>query len=132
MKKLVLIIFCLLFLVSCIVPAKGQALGPFTLLDAVTSTGCGTGQKLGNDYSLFTVTIKWGGTAPTSVETVLQGSIDGTDYYDLKTLTSTTSFLMHHVSSKPVKWIKACYNSKVGGDATTSVTYKALPGRASR
>lgn len=93
-----------------------------SLLNAVTSTGTGTATVLDKLLSMHTITVTWGGTAPTSVVVALEGSCDGINYGALTTETITASPTLVHVVNKPVQYIRGNYVSKTGGDGTTSVT----------
>ncbi len=93
------------------------------LLDAVLEGATGNSVNLYFPQSQFTCTVEWGGTAPTSTSVILQGSIDNRVWADLQTVSITSSGTMFHVINKPVKYIRAHFDSKVDGDATTTVTF---------
>jgi hypothetical protein len=127
MKKLLLIFaICALLFAPCAFAEPLEEVQ--TLLSAVTSTGNGSSVDLKLFASRMTCTVVWGGTTPTSTITTLQGSIDNSTWGTLTTVTSTASGDMFHIVNKPVRYIRGGYTSKVGGDATTSVTMKCLPG----
>lgn len=100
----------------------------YVLLTASTGTGDGTAVDLGFTVSQFSVLTIWGGTAPTNIVTSLKGSIDGTYYVTLSSNAMTGSPNMYFITSKPVRYIKGSYDTKSGGDGTTSVTMKVTAG----
>ena len=99
-----------------------------TLLDAAVDTGAGSNYDLGESRSRFTCAVEWGGATPTSTTVKLQGSIDNVLWADLQTVVVSASGTMFHVIEKLVRYIRGNYVSKVGGDATTSVTMKCQAG----
>lgn len=111
--------------------------GSYTLLNAVTATGAGTAQSFTkiNELTVNRVpvskhmcTATWGGTTPTSIAFDVEGSEDGTNYGDLATVTMTASPTVFHIEKQSVTYIRGNYNSKVGGDGTTSLTLTCTSG----
>ncbi len=100
----------------------------YTVLTANTAGLTGVSKDLGFTCSKMTILITWGGTAPTSTSTILQGSLDNTTFATLVTHSSTATGDMYHVVNKPVRYIKGGFASKVGGDATSTVTMKVWGG----
>ena len=100
----------------------------YTVLTANTAGFTGATNDVGFTASKFTVTITWGGAAPTSTSTTLQGSTDNSTFATLVTHSSIASGDMYHVVNKPVRYIKGGFASKVGGDATSTVTMKVWAG----
>lgn len=100
----------------------------YTVLTANTAGFTGVSKDLGFTCSKLSVLISWGGTAPTSTSTILQGSLDNTTFATLVTHSSTATGDMYHVVNKPVRYIKGGFASKVGGDSTTTVTMKVWGG----
>lgn len=123
MKRLIV---SLILIVGLLCAHSFAADTPDTLLSAVTATGSGTAVDIGKPYPLFTCAVTWGGTAPTNTVVALEGSIDGTTYAALQTVTVTATGTIFHVADKPVMYYRGNYVSKSGGDATTAVTMKCV------
>ncbi len=105
---------------------------PFTrkivLLSAVTGAGVSDYVDFENVLSQFSCMVRWGGTVPTNTVVRLEGSLDGANWATLQEVTVTTDKTMFHVVNKPVRFIRANYVSKTGGDATTAVTFEVVAG----
>lgn len=88
-----------------------------TSLSGVAATGAGSVFTL-NTSRNFTWTVVYTGT-PTSITIALQGSLDGTTYFDLGSSTSTANS-MNHVVDKPVKFVRCNISVyTVNGSTTT-------------
>lgn len=79
--------------------------GTITLLNAVTSATVGGAASLEWAHGTFTMQTVTSGTV-TTISCKLQGSLDGTTWYDLATSTSTAGDAQFAVD-KPSKFIRA-------------------------
>lgn len=68
----------------------------------------------------FTWTVVQAGTALSTIQVDLQGSIDGIRWYQIDTTTSVAVFQMRHVVYKPVRFIRAVLVAATGGDGTST------------
>jgi hypothetical protein len=98
-----------------------------TLLNAVTSTGAGAIRLLANLTRHHTLAVVVTG-APTAVVIALEGSIDGTTFFALETLTFdageiTAEQAIIHSVDKPVTHIRANLITLTAG-TTPTVTAK--------
>lgn len=109
-------------LFSLFLPPQSNLL---TLLNAVTGAGAGASNNLKFLCTKMTWEIVLTGS-PTSAETSLEGSINGTTWYSLDTSTTITSE-MRHIVNKPVLSVRANLISLVGGTAPT-VTVRFVGG----
>lgn len=104
-----------------------------TVFSASAATGDATSATdFGFTSDKRTCTITTAGTAPTTVTVSLYGSIDNsTSYVQLASHTytvATADTKMFHVVNKPVRWVKGRYDSKTGGDGTTTVKLDCVAG----
>ena len=91
--------------------------GPIQILSAATGVGAGAAVNLTFIRRLFTMqTVVTG--APTAVSCKLQGSLDGVNWSDLATSSSTTGD-QQYVVDKPQKYIRANLATLTGGTAPT-------------
>lgn len=100
------------------------------LLDAVTATGAGAAfsvpeKPTGGQFGAFTWQIIITG-APTSITVNLEGSLDGTNWFQLDTYTGSAN-AMQHVVNKPVAYLRGNLVTLTGGSSPT-VTVQALVG----
>lgn len=98
--------------------------GVKTLLDAVTAAVDGTALKLSHAFLNHTWEIVVTG-APSAVNVKLQGSLNGTTWYDLADSTTLTSE-MKHLANKTVLYIRAKLVTLTGGSSPT-VTVRWMP-----
>ena len=122
MKRILIAICLVVFLLVGSASAQEPSYGPFTLLSAVTATGAGTALDLGFLTAKSTCHVTWSGTAPTNTVVALEGSINNSTYAALATVTVTATGTMWHMVNKPVRYLRGNYVSKSGGDGTTAVT----------
>lgn len=93
------------------------------ILNKAAATGAGSAVDLGFARGTFTTqTVVTG--APASVSCKLQGSLDGTNWSDLTTSTSTTGDQQYAVD-KPQKYVRANLGTLTGGTAPTVTVYVA-------
>lgn len=118
MKKLILV------LAMVFIATSAFAIDNYTLLSAKTTTGTGSTLPLQVYMDEFTCVVTWGGTTPTNTVVELQGSLDGTTFATLATVTVTATGQMFHVVDKMVQYVRGKYVSRSDGDATTAVTLK--------
>lgn len=94
---------------------------PQTSLAAVTTTGAGTSIDLGATYKSTTVHVVIAGT-PTAAVVVLEGSLDGTNWFTLAaaTYSSSASFAAFS-ANQPVRYVRAnCTTYNVAGGSVTA------------
>lgn len=101
-----------------------------TILDAVTATGAGGSfnvpeKPTGGQFPAFTWQIVITGS-PTSITANLEGSLDGTNWFQLDTYTGSAN-AMQHVANKPVAFIRGNLVTLTGGTSPT-VTVQLLLG----
>jgi hypothetical protein len=72
--------------------------------------------------------MRKGGTTPTNVVVAIEGSIDEVNWFAVETETITAFPSMFHLLNTPIRFIRANYVSKTGGDATTAVTVECVGG----
>ena len=103
-----------------------------TLLNAATSTGAGSSQRLSLIPSDHTIQATMGGTVVATAVTVdLEGSIDDVTFFQLARHAFsageiTAEGAMFHVIDKPVRYVRANLITLTGGTAPT-VTVKYEP-----
>jgi hypothetical protein len=88
-----------------------------TDLSAVTATGAGTGvQAPEAQYSVWSVTA----SAVTTGGTVLiQGSLDGTNYYTISTVTVSANGTQHVVVANAHPYLRSNVSARTDGTYTT-------------
>ncbi len=135
-KKLFLLIALSAAMLFVPVTSQGVSLDQsprYALLYQVTAIGIGSAKDFGFVSQMVTCHIVVGGTAPTSVDVQVLGSIDKTTYTNMMssdhtyTIASpdTQTFTISGIQSQ---WYKGEYVSKVDGDGTTSVTFTCVSG----
>lgn len=100
----------------------------YTLLTANTAGLTGTAQDLTFTATKHYCVITTAGTAPTSVVVSLYMSIDNSAFPTTLTHTYTigTATTRSFAAMYPARYVKGSFDSKVGGDATTTVTLKCV------
>ena len=104
---------------TAILPTSGQ---PQTLLGAVAATGISTiyldvwNTRGGWPLHYTWTTLTTG--SPASVTVNIEGSIDGTNFYQLDQSVNTSGEL-RSIANKPVRWIRANLATLTGGTAPT-------------
>lgn len=106
---------------------------PFTvnnfLLSSVTSTGASsTTINLQLPMSKHMCSVTWGGTVPTSITISVDGSMNNSSFASLASVTVTESPTIFHIDKPGVMYLRGNYVTRVGGDATTSVTLECSSG----
>lgn len=129
MKKILLSVIMLVMLVMPVF-AEFPLL---VLLDGKVATGAGTAVDLQGVSNVpvekFTCMLTAAGTAATSFTMILEGSINGINFYGLVTNTytvATADTAMFHVVNKGVKYIRGNFSSKSGGDGTSAITMECM------
>jgi hypothetical protein len=104
-----------------------------TLLNAATSTGAGSTQKVSLIPSQHTVQATMGGTVVATAVTVdLEGSLDNTSWFQLARHAFSAAEIsaegaMFHVVDKPAKYVRANLITLTGGtDPTVTVKYEPV------
>lgn len=120
MKKLIVIAILVVAAVSLAFGATTYV----TMLNAATATGAGTVYSSAGETGLFTCNGVWGVYQPTNMVYTIEGSIDGTVWGTLATITQTSTENTFHVADKPVPLIRANYVSRTGGSTITTLTVK--------
>jgi hypothetical protein len=95
------------------------------ILNGATATGAGTAYKmqLSAMNPQFPLRVAWCKTVSGTVSTCtvnLEGSLDGTNFFQLDT-DNTTAATLKWVSDKPVLWIRANVTTLTGAGATVNV-----------
>jgi len=116
------IIVILVLMVTLVSSSFAVNLQQSIQLISTNATGAGSATMLQHPFSIHGWVVTWSGTVPTSVLVNLEGSLDGTTWYIIKQLTVTTSGTADTESGYMANYVRANYVSKVGGDATTTVT----------
>ena len=105
---------------------------PYTTLDTMVSTTSttvvtGPTTTLGIPFDKFSCSVTWSGLIPTSTTQVLQGSLDGTNFYTLHTQTVTTSPFVYSVESTtnflvpPVNFYRIRQTARSASSYTTTM-----------
>lgn len=79
-------------------------------------------------YKYFAVTAAWSGTTPNNLTYRVSGSLDDLHYHELahrRIFTSPEPLIFH---GAPIRYLKAEYTSRTGGDATTSFSLNVVVG----
>jgi hypothetical protein len=92
-----------------------------TLFDAVNSVQASGLLDMGRNYNMFTVQIVFTGVI-TSSTVLFQGSLDGVNWEDLGSSTSTTND-MFHVVNKPIRLVRANLTVLTGTTPTITVMF---------
>lgn len=113
--------------------AVAQEANTLLLLDAVTATGDGKAKGIGFTTSKVTCHIRVTGTAPTSVDVNVKGSIDNTTYTvmvigDHTYTIATAGTQTFSIRNRDASLLQGVYVSRVGGDGTTAVTLQCSVG----
>ena len=137
MKKILLTIAIILSLVT-IAGAENwpfiRNAAPFatlqTLSTGTTTTGTyGTAVDLGLPFSTFTCQTTQGTGTATNIAYLLQGSLDGTNFITLKTVTSTSwpdIQTTNAATAVPVFYLKATLNVLTGGSSAQPPIFKCI------
>ena len=111
--------------------------GAMKSLDAKQTTGAGTAFDMGAAYAAFGLNLRRGTTSSTnessSAAVVLQGSLDGTNYYTLGasvTVNSVAGSLTRSTNAIPVQFVRfsitsfttSAGNSTAGGENKIPIT----------
>jgi len=104
-----------------------QADQTWTLLDAVVTETIGDTYKLAHPYKSHTWEIKLGESSPGAIVVALQGSLDGTNWYDLDTY-NVVADTMRHIANKPSLYVRANLTTLSGGGSPVpSITVRYIP-----
>lgn len=116
MKNAILLAFSAL-LISLPLFAQG---GHSATLGTLAATGAGTAVNLSVVAHKHTVTAVPTGS-PATCTVKLEGSIDGTTWFDLSTAQTCTAAVAFHVVEKPVLAVRANLTALTGGTSPTVV-----------
>lgn len=97
--------------------------GVVTSLNAATATGAGTDFDFGGIFASWTVQGVITG-APTGLVFKVEGSLDGTNWFDLVT-NSGNAGGGYSVTGKPARYARANLTTLTGGTAPTVTAYIA-------
>lgn len=142
MKKLLLIVIIILSLATAATAADNwpfiKNTPPFTTLQTLstgtttTGTTTATAVEFGMPYSTITCMTTQGTGTATNIAYLLQGSLDGTSYITLKTVTSTAwpdIQTTNAATAVPVFYMKATLNVLTGGSAAQPPIFKCFGSR---
>lgn len=95
---------------------------PYRILNAATATGAGTASDMGCAMSVFTAQYIVTG-APSAVAAKLEGSLDGTNWFDLTGLNVTAAGAVTNSADAgvhfAVRYVRANVTTLTGGTAPT-------------
>jgi len=91
---------------------------PFTALNAVTATGAGASRDLEKAFATFDVLLFTTGS-PTTVTVVLEGSHDGTNWYQIGNPAITLSTPHQLITGYVFRYVRANLITLTGGSSPT-------------
>lgn len=102
---------------------------PYKILNAATATGAGSAFDLGDAASVFTMQVVLTG-APATDTTKLEGSLDGTNWFDLTGLTLSAAGAVTNSADAGVhfatRYVRANVTTLTGGTAPTVSVWLAV------
>lgn len=98
-----------------------------TIASAVTATGAQTALNLSAAYANHTMQLAVAGGTVSTLTAVLEGSLDGTVWFTLATLTATTAGSAVSVANIPVLQVRANITVITGAGATVTLKYAGTP-----